>query len=110
MVEQGMITIRKKCTYPRLLDDKLHGVLVRIVVAAQRSARVMQGFQQLHRLGVERCTSLCQACRVGAAVYQIDPRPGLERLDAARKCRLGDVAQLGRAAETAGFGQRNKVF
>ena len=38
MVEQGMITIRKKCTDPRLLDDKLHGVLVRIVVAAQRSA------------------------------------------------------------------------
>ena len=91
-----------------------HGKLDKVVanggVRAQHGARALQRLQHVLRLVAQRLARSGQARRVAAAVHQIGAGPGLERLDAPRKRRLRHMAQLRRATETMGLGQRNKIF
>ena len=96
---------RKESKGQRVRHRKLHHVLPRRGMAAQHGARGLQGLQHFKRLLVERGARSGQARGIRAAVHQVHPRPGFERLDAARKRGLCDVAQLGGAAETAGFSE-----
>src|SRR6185369_5467842 len=70
----------------------------------------LQRLQHLQRLGIERFAGRREARGIRAAIHQVGASPRFQRLDPPRERRLGDVAQLRRAAETAGFSQADEVL
>ena len=110
LLTQGRDPGRKEGKRERMRHGKLNHILPRRRVPPQHGAGTLQRLQHLQRLVIQRDARRRQARRVAAAVYQVGAGPGLKGLNAARKSRLGDVAQLRRAAETARFSQRHKVF
>ena len=94
----------------RVRHGELDHVLARRAVCAQHGAGVLQRLQDFQRLVVQRLAGPRQPGGVGAAVHQVGPRPGLQRLDAARESRLRDMPQLRRSAETARLGQAHKIL
>lgn len=91
-------------------DRSIDHVLPAGPVRAHQVARRLQRHQDLQRLRVQGLPGWRQPRRVGRAVDQVDAGPGLQRLDAARKRRLGDVAQLRRAREAARLGQADEIL
>ena len=77
---------------------------------SQQCPRVLQGLQKYQCLGEQDLACRRELGRVRTAVHQICSGPSFEGLDAPGKRRLGDVAQLSRTTETAGFSQAHKVF
>ena len=102
--------VRKKGEGQRMRDRKLDHVLAAHTLRSHQVAGDLQRAQDVERLGVQRLTSGGQTRGVGRAVNQVDAGPGFQRLDAPRKGRLGDVAQLRRAGEAARLGEADKVL
>ncbi len=66
--------------------------------------------QHLQRLVVHGLACRGQACGVRAAIDQIGPGPGLQRLDTAREAGCVTWRELGRAAKAARLSQADKIF
>jgi len=101
---------REKRERQRVGQGKFDEVLPSGIVTAQHGAGVLQRLQHLQRLRIQGVSRRGECGGVRAAVHQVHPCPGFERLDAPRERRLRHVPQLRRAAETPGLSQAHKVF
>ena len=91
-----------------------HGDVQRVwrggLLAAQQGAGVVELGDDFQRLAMKQLAGRGQPGGVGGAVDQVHAQPAFQRADAAGERRLGDMAQLGRAGKTMGFGQTDEVF
>jgi hypothetical protein len=101
---------RKKRKGQGVRHGKLDHVLGASHVATQHGAGVLQALEHLKCLRVQGLAGRGQTRGIGAAIDQVGAGPGFERLDAPRKRRLRDMAQLGRAAKASGLGQADEIF